>query len=408
MEEILRVEGLSKLFPTGSSKCGPQEALQHLKAGLSREDFKARYHWLAAVEDVSFSVRQGECLALIGLSGSGKSTLLRCLNRLQEPTAGAVFFKGEEVTAYNREELRRFRQTGAAMVFQNFGLMDHRSVLDNVCYGLEIQGLEKSQRYDRGLAMLNLVGLTGWERERVTSLSGGMKQRVGLARALACNPDLLLMDEAFSALDPLVRNDLQFELLSIQEKMNKTIIFITHDIDEAFKLGNRVGILREGRLVQLSSPEEMFSNPVDEYVRKFINNVDPSKVISIASVIEKPAALVRAAEGAHIALNSMRVNGVSSAYVVDEGMRLAGLVTLDGVLKTLNGKQSFAEGLIRDVPTTRNPENSVRSIMQLAVQAKFPIAVTDEERHLLGIVTKAAVLASLCSENREGVQQEET
>lgn len=400
MEEILRVEGLTKLFPSGFSTCGPKEALQHLRNGVSREALKERYHYLAAVDDVSFSVRQGECLVLIGLSGSGKSTLLRCLNRLQEPTAGSVFFKGEEVTAYNQAELRQFRQRGAAMVFQNFGLMDHRSVLDNVCYGLEIQGLAKKERYEQGLAMLKLVGLEGWEREAVTSLSGGMKQRVGLARALACSPDLLLMDEAFSALDPLVRNDLQFELLSIQERMKKTIIFITHDMDEAFKLGNRVGILREGRLVQLASPEEMFARPADDYVRKFINNVDPSKVISIASVMEKPAALVRSAEGAHIALNSMRVNGVSSAYVVDEGMHLVGLVTLDGVLKTLNGRQSFADGLIREVPTTKSPENPVRSIMQLAVQAKFPIAVTDEKQHLLGIVTKAAVLASLCSESR--------
>jgi glycine betaine/proline transport system ATP-binding protein len=395
-EEFFRVEGLTKLFPVGFPTCTNKEALQYLQQGMSREELKEKHKVLAAVHDISFEVKQGEFLALIGLSGSGKSTILRCLNRLQEPTAGKIFFQGEDITAYNKQQLRTFRQKRVAMVFQNFGLMTHRSVLDNVCYGLEVQGIGKTERYEKGLKMLEMVGLTGWEKEGINRLSGGMKQRVGLARALACDPDILLMDEAFSALDPLVRNDLQFELLCIQEKMKKTIIFITHDVDEAFKLGNRVGILRDGKLVQLASPEEMLAQPADEYVHKFINNVDSSKVVSIFNIMERPNALIRAAEGAHLALNTMRVNGVSSAYVVDDGMHLMGLVTLDGVLQVLDGKKNFSQILVREIPETMTPEQPVRTIMNLAVEARYPIAVTDKYHRLQGIVTKAAVLASVC------------
>ena len=397
-EAFFKVEHLTKLFPAGFPSCTAQEALVHLQNGMSREELKAKHHMLAAVHDVSLEVRQGECLTLIGLSGSGKSTLLRCLNRLQEFTAGKIYFRGQEVTAYNKDQLLQFRQQHVAMVFQNFGLMTHRNVLDNVCYGLEVQGMDKEQRYAKGRAMLEMVGLNGWEGEAVQRLSGGMKQRVGLARALANEPDILLMDEAFSALDPLVRNDLQFELLCIQKKMGKTIIFITHDVDEAFKLGNRVGILRDGGLVQLATPEEMLSSPADAYVRKFINDVDSSKVVSIASVMESPTALVRATDGAHLALNTMRVNGVSSAYVVDDKMQLMGLVTLDGVLGVLDKKHSFADILIKEIPTTTTPEQPVNSIMNLAVQASYPIAVTDKYNRLQGIVTKAAVLATLCND----------
>jgi len=398
---FFRVEGLTKLFPVGFPSCPTKEALQYLQAGMSRTELKEKHNVLAAVQDVSFELKQGECLTLIGLSGSGKSTILRCLNRLQEPTAGKIYFQGEDVTAYNKQALLNFRQKHVAMVFQNFGLMTHRSVLDNVCYGLEIQGMSLQERYDKGRSMLELVGLTGWEKEDVNRLSGGMKQRVGLARALACDPDILLMDEAFSALDPLVRNDLQFELLCIQQKVGKSIIFITHDIDEAFKLGNRVGILKDGKLIQLATPEEMLAKPKDAYVSKFINSVDSSKVVSITNIMEKPAALVRVAEGAHLALNSMRINGVSSAYVVDDKMQLLGLVTLDGVLQVLDNKQSFANILIEEIPVTDTPDQPVRSIMNLAVHAKYPIAVTDKYNHLRGIVTKAAVLGALCGKQQD-------
>ena len=349
---------------------------------------------MAAISDVSFSVKRGELFVLIGLSGSGKSTIVRCLNMLHKPTKGEILIDGEDITKYNEKQLQELRRTKVSMVFQNGGLLSHRDVLGNVAYGLEVRGVGKEERENKAMEMINMVGLTGYEHEKLSSLSGGMKQRVGIARALANDPDILLMDEAFSALDPLVKNDLQFELLRIQERMGKTIVFITHDINEAFKLGNRVGILRDGRMVQIDTPEQMLANPADDYVKKFIHNVNTSKVFCVRNIMSTPSCIVKDSDGANTALPSMRANGVSSAYVVGDHMNFIGIVTLEGALAVRDGKKTFSEAIIRDVLQVNDLDAPVADIVPLAANAAFPLAVVDEEKVFRGIITKASVLSS--------------
>lgn len=263
---LLKVENLSKYF--GQRK---KTARDMLKKGYSKEDILKKTEVTVAIDDASFEVKKGSIFVIIGLSGSGKSTVVRCLNMLQSPSAGKIFFEGKNIKEFTKEELRTYRREKISMVFQSFGLMSHRNVLRNVAYGLEIRGLTKKERETRAKEMISLVGLEGWEYTKIENLSGGMKQRVGIARALANNPDVLLMDEPFSALDPLVRKEMQSELLSIQEKLNKTIVFITHDIDEAFMLGDTIAIMKDGEIVQIASPEEMVAHPADDYVKAFID-----------------------------------------------------------------------------------------------------------------------------------------
>ncbi|NCD08459.1 MAG: ATP-binding cassette domain-containing protein [Negativicutes bacterium] len=396
-ETILEVKNLYKLFKNNELADGEDLAFRMLEEGADAAAVRERTGIFAAVTDVSFEVKRGEIFALIGLSGSGKSTIIRCLNMLHTPTRGHIFVEGEDITTFNEQQLLELRRTKIAMVFQNFGLMSHRDVLSNVCYGLEIRGMAKEEREIKGMEMIAMVGLEGWEHKSIDSLSGGMKQRVGIARALANDPDILLMDEAFSALDPLVRNDLQFELLRIQEKMGKTIIFITHDINEAFKLGSHVGILREGRMVQVATPEEMLSNPADDYVKKFIDNVDPSKVFCVRNIMVTPASMIKATDGVNIALKSMKSNGVSSAYIVGEQMHFIGIITLEDALAVRAGKMNFEEAIIKDLPLIHDMDTPVADVVELAAGAKFPLVVVSEGNVFRGIVSKAAILSSFCS-----------
>lgn len=391
---VLEVKNLYKLFGPYDFLDERKAAFKLLELGATRADVMETTGIMAAVSDVSFSVKRGELFVLIGLSGSGKSTIVRCLNMLNKPTSGEVLIDGEDITKYSENQLQELRRTKISMVFQNGGLLSHRDVLGNVAYGLEVRGIGKAEREAKAMEMINMVGLAGSEYEKLSSLSGGMKQRVGIARALANDPDILLMDEAFSALDPLVKNDLQFELLQIQERMGKTIVFITHDINEAFKLGNRVGILRDGRMIQIDTPEQMLSNPADDYVREFIHNVNTSKVFCVRNIMSTPSCIVKDSDGANTALKSMRANGVSSAYVVGEHMNFIGIVTLDAALAVREGHKTFAEAIIRDVPQVRDLDALVAEIVPLAANTVFPLAVVDEENVFRGIITKAAVLSS--------------
>ena len=393
-DSILKVEHLYKLFRSREIGASEETAIEMLQQGLSSAEVRTKTGIVVASNNVSFEVKRGEIFTLIGLSGSGKSTIIRCLNMLNRPTSGHIYVENEDITQYDEKQLMEFRRTKVAMVFQNFGLMDHRDVLANVAYGLEIKGVNKKERESKALEMISLVGLEGWEHKRIDNLSGGMKQRVGIARALANNPDILLMDEAFSALDPLVRNDLQFELLGIQEKMQKTIVFITHDINEAFKLGNHVGILREGEMVQLTTPEEMLANPADDYVRKFIDNVDSTKVLSVKNIMVTPGAMIKAGDGVNLALKSMKSNGLSSAYVVGEHMQFQGLITLENALAVRAGQLNFEEAIIRDIPIIKDIHTPIADIVNLAANARFPLVVVDAEGSLQGIVSKASILSS--------------
>lgn len=392
---ILEVRHLYKIFAPLDFRGEKKMAYKLLELGATRQDVLEATGMTAAVTDVSFRVGKGEIFVLIGLSGSGKSTLVRCLNMLHRPSRGEVLIDGEDITAYDEVKLQKLRRTKISMVFQNGGLLAHRDVMGNVGYGLEIRGVKKEEREAKALEMIRMVGLEGHERESLDSLSGGMRQRVGIARALASDPDILLMDEAFSALDPLVKNDLQFELLRIQEQTGKTIIFITHDINEAFKLGSRVGILRDGRMIQLDTPEKMLSAPANDYVRRFIDSVDTTKVLTVKHIMTVPGSVIKKTDGANVALNSMRASGVSSAYVVSDYMHFDGIITLEGALSVRDGKKTFEEAIIREGPFVRNLDAPVSSIVPLAAKTQYPLAVVDEHDVFRGIVTKASVLSSL-------------
>lgn len=386
---ILSVRNLSKLY--GMEK-GTATKLK--KSGVDKDEIFKKTGVTIAVWDVSMDIAKGEVFVIIGLSGSGKSTLVRCFNMLNKPTSGQILFEGEDISKFNRKELADYRKNKVSMVFQNFGLMSHRDVMGNVEYGLEIKGISKSQRQTKANEMINMVGLEGLEHEPITSLSGGMKQRVGLARALANDPEILLMDEPFSALDPLVRKDMQFELLSIQRKLEKTVIFITHDINEAFKLGDKVAIMRDGEIVQIATPEEMSENPANDYVRQFIDGADKTQVISVKNVMITPNSIVRMKDNLNYAINMMRSNKVSSAYVVAEKMRLQGVITIDDAVRANREKLTIPDILIRDIATT-SPDALLSDIIPMAAETKYPIAVITEDRNLKGIVSKADVLSSI-------------
>ncbi|MBN1369543.1 MAG: glycine betaine/L-proline ABC transporter ATP-binding protein, partial [Dehalococcoidaceae bacterium] len=297
----MQVRNLYKIFGKN-----PQEALEKYKSGTSAEElFKESGH-VVAVADVSFNVSPGEMFMVMGLSGSGKSTLVRCLNRLLDATAGEVIIDGEDIQAADGDRLREIRRSKVAMVFQHFGLFPHRSVLGNAEYGLKVKGMEEEQRREKALKALELVGLRDWADRPLSNLSGGMQQRVGLARALATEAEILLMDEAFSALDPLIRRDMQDELLSLQREMHKTIVFITHDLNEALKLGDRIAVMKGGVIVQIGTPEEIVSNPENDYVANFTQDINRGLVLTASSLMEAPEPLFLKRDTVRTALVRMR------------------------------------------------------------------------------------------------------
>lgn len=339
-------------------------------------------------------MKRGEIFVIIGLSGSGKSTIVRCFNRLNKPTSGKIFFESFDIEKYSKQQLLDYRRNKISMVFQNFGLMTHRTVLENVAFGLEVKKISKEIRKEKAMEMISMVGLDGWEDQPIASLSGGMKQRVGLARALANDPEVLLMDEPFSALDPLVKRDMQFELLSIQRKLQKTVIFITHDINEAFKLGDTVAIMRDGKIIQIDTPQNMSTKPADDYVSKFIDGADRAKVLTAKHVMLTPTCLVRPKDSPNQAIGEMRTNSVSTAYAVDNNMKLLGIITIDDAVRARKESVDLSSLINTDVYTT-NEETLLSEILHLMGKSKYPIAVIDEEHKIKGIVTKAAVLSSL-------------
>ncbi len=370
------------------------EATKMMAEGLDKDEVYRKTGAAVALWDVSFKVRRKEIFVIIGLSGSGKSTIIRCFNQLLKPTSGTILFEGQNVEKLKGNELLNLRRDKVSMVFQNFGLLTHRSVIDNVAYGLEVRGIPKSERFEKAQDFIKMVGLEGWEDKPIATLSGGMKQRVGIARALVNSPDMLLMDEPFSALDPLVRREMQFELLSIQRKLEKTIIFITHDINEAFKLGDRVAIMHNGRIIQSGTPEEMSTNPADDYVRNFIEGADMSMVLRVKHVMFRPQCIVRENVSPANAVMEMRENQVSSAYAVGDDMKFMGVVTLDDAIRARQEKLPLFSVLTKNIPVT-GEEVLLKDIIQKAADARFPIAVVGERGKLKGIVSRASVLSSL-------------
>ncbi|BAS26969.1 glycine/betaine ABC transporter ATP-binding protein [Limnochorda pilosa] len=385
----LRVEGVTRIFGPN-----PAEALHRLRQGADKEEILRRSGHTVAVADARFHVNPGEIFVIMGLSGSGKSTLLRCINRLIEPTSGRVVLDGEDVTAATPARLRELRRQRIGMVFQHFALLPHRTVLRNVEYGLEVRGVAPEERRKAAMEALEQVGLEAWAHHAPDELSGGMKQRVGLARALATQADLLLMDEAFSALDPLIRREMQGELLELQASLKRTIVFITHDLNEALSLGDRIAIMQDGRIIQIDAPEGILAHPASEYVAAFTQDVDRSRVFTARSVMRRPETVVAPA-GPRVALRKMRELGLSSVFVVDRSGRLEGLVRAERVVDAVQRGEPQLEPLMEhDLPHCA-PDTPLAAIIPLAASQAVPVPVVDERGRLAGIVPRVALLAGL-------------
>jgi len=373
----------------------PQHTLNLIKDGMTKEEVLEQTGHVIAVRDVSFDVNESEVFVIMGLSGSGKSTLVRCLNRLIKPTKGEIFIDGVNLAAMDETELRMTRRHKISMVFQQFALLPHRSVINNVAYGLEVQGMDKAQRHQRALEVLNMVGLKGWENSYPYELSGGMQQRVGLARALAVDPEILLMDEPFSALDPLIRRQMQDEFLNLITEVHKTIVFITHDLGEALKLGERIVIMKDGLVVQLGSPEEIVVGPADEYVTEFVRDVPRSKVVPVRNIMKEPEVTLYSWQGPKVAIHEMREKDVQYAFLMDPGRRLRGVITLD------EARQAIKKGITRLSKMAKGNALQIRSdqpieeVIPLAAATDNPVAVIDEDERLIGEVPRTELLLGM-------------
>jgi len=391
VEDKIQVRNLFKIFGRN-----PQEALEKYKSGTSAEElFKESGH-VVAVADVTFSVAPGEMFMVMGLSGSGKSTLVRCLNRLLDATAGEVIIDGEDIQRVDGDRLREIRRSKVAMVFQHFGLFPHRSVLGNAEYGLKVKGLEEEQRREKALKALELVGLKDWADRPLSNLSGGMQQRVGLARALATEADILLMDEAFSALDPLIRRDMQDELLALQREMQKTIVFITHDLNEALKLGDRIAVMKGGVIVQIGTPEEIVSNPENDYVANFTQDINRGLVLTASSLMEAPEPLFLKRDTVRTALVRMRSIERDEIYVVDAQRQPVGIITDKDIAAAMKKKVTdLSEIMNTEFPLTQET-TPLAEILPLCM-AGLPIAVVNEKGKLKGILDPLECLNNVSS-----------
>ena len=371
----------------------PHEIAKRLAAGASRED--VAHLGVAAVIDASFEVKRGEIFVVMGLSGSGKSTLIRMLNGLWDATSGSVTVGDTDITAVSAADLREVRRRSVSMVFQHFALLPHRTVIDNVAYGLEIQGMPRAERLARAQTIIDLVGLAGWADHLPAQLSGGMQQRVGLGRALAADTDVLLMDEAFSALDPLIRREMQEQLIELQEALGKTIIFITHDLNEAMFLGDRIAVMRDGRIVQIGTPEEILTDPANDYVAQFVQDVDRARVLTAASVMEPVRAVVTKTAGPRAALRTMRDLQTSVVFVLNRDRSFAGIVRDHDVLKLVKTGDTELRGIIRDDATMVSPDTALVDLVEPSVGSDLPIAVVDVKNRLLGVIPRVTLLAAI-------------
>ena len=370
----------------------PKDAVRRLSAGQSRAEVTDS--GTAAVIDASFRVEPGEIFVVMGLSGSGKSTIIRMLNGLLPPTAGEVLVNGRNVTTASPSELRDIRRTSVSMVFQHFALLPHLTVLDNAAYALEIQGVGKAERRRRAREILEKVGLGDRAEAMPDELSGGMRQRVGLARALTAGSDILLMDEAFSALDPLIRREMQEQLVELQRELGRTIIFITHDLNEAMFLGDRIAVMRDGRIVQNGTPEEILTDPANDYVAQFVQDVDRARVLTASAVMEPPTLTTPVSAGVRGALRVLRSQQAGAVFAI-ENRRLVGVVTDRAVIRAVKSGQGDLRQIVDTTVATVGPDDLLVDIVERAVEAAVPLAVVDENRRLLGVIPRVTLLAAL-------------
>jgi glycine betaine/proline transport system ATP-binding protein len=385
---VVAAKNLYKVFGKRS-----KEAVKRLQSGGSREDIASL--GTAAVIDVSFEVQRGEIFVVMGLSGSGKSTLIRMLNGLLPPSGGSVSIAGTDISGISGAKLRQVRRTHVSMVFQHFALLPHRTVLDNAAFGLEVQGIPRAERLERARKIVSVVGLEGWADRYPSELSGGMQQRVGLARALAADTDILLMDEAFSALDPLIRREMQEQLLELQAELGKTIIFITHDLNEAMFLGDRIAVMRDGRIVQIGTPEAILTDPANDYVAQFVQDVDRARVLTAASVMEPARAVMPLTAGPRGALRVMRDLQAAAVFVLDRDRTLLGVVLDRHVMRQVKSNETDLSQVINANMATVSPDAVLVDLFELAVESPLPIAVVDDNRRLLGVIPRVTLLAAL-------------
>ena len=389
----MRVENLTKIF--GDDVDG---ALRLLKDGKTKEEVLEETGATVGVNQASFDIYDGEIFVIMGLSGSGKSTLVRMLNRLIEPTDGAVYVDDDNINELNDEDLRELRRKKISMVFQNFGLFPHRTILENAEYGLEIQGIEKEERQKIAEEALDNSGLLPYKDQYPDQLSGGMQQRVGLARALANDPEILLMDEAFSALDPLIKRDMQDELVRLQEQKSRTIVFITHDLNEALRIADRIVIMRNGEVIQVGTGEEILDNPKNYYIQRFVQDVDRARVYTAEEIMEAPNPLILEVDTPKSALDKMDANELTNMLVIDEENHLLGYVLYDEINRAVQANKQTLDGLIRADIDVAHANTLVKDLYQIMYNAETPIAVVDRANRLRGIIVRSSILSALHTE----------
>ncbi|WIH28982.1 quaternary amine ABC transporter ATP-binding protein [Photobacterium damselae] len=402
---LIRVKKLYKVF-------GPKakQVLTQVKAGESKDDILAQTGHTVGLSDINLDIYPGEIFVVMGLSGSGKSTLIRHFNRLIEPTEGIIEVDGTDVLSLKEKDLQHFRRHKMSMVFQRFGLMPHKTVLENVSYGLQVQGVNKETRITKAQEWLTTVGLDGYENQYPASLSGGQQQRVGLARALCTDAEILLMDEAFSALDPLIRSEMQDQLIELQEKLHKTIVFITHDLDEALRLGDRIAILRDGVLVQQGKPVDILLNPADDYVEAFVKDVNRARALTVETVM-KPQIVRISAQTIGDAVNQMRqVKEDYGYYVTDEGYQ--GVITQESLDEISESQyhQAIPDSLVESVPAVTT-DALLESVIPETLDSDHPLPVIDELGEVKGRLSRstlAEILSDQTDSNKAEVTQNET
>ena len=381
-------------------------AFRKLKEGKSKAEILKHTGCTIAVQDANLTINEGEIFVVMGLSGSGKSSLLRCINRLVTPTHGEIIINGTDISKASDKQLINSRRKTMAMVFQNFGLLPHKTVVENIGFGLELQGVDKETREDKAMYAMKLVGLEGYESQMVSELSGGMQQRVGLARALANDPEVLLMDEAFSALDPLIRTQMQDELLALQTKMKKTIVFITHDLDEAIKLGDRIAIMKDGVIVQVGTSEEILTEPANNYVASFVENVDRSKIITASSIVLKDPIVARfKKEGPEVIIRKMRRKNLTLLPVVDEDNLLVGEVYLEDLLELRKEHIKNIDSVIKQFVHTVRENTVIEDIIPLMTKTNSPIWVVGENKEFKGIVPLSSLVFEVTGKDKNEIDK---
>ncbi len=388
MAKHVLVENLSIIF--GKPKA-QKEALRLIDEGVGVDEIRAQTGATVANKNVNFEIMPDELFVIVGLSGSGKSTFIRSLNLLNTPTRGDIKINGESLRDLSKNELRDYRRKDVSMVFQHFGLISHRTVLENVEYPLEVQGVDKKSRREKAAAVIEQVGLGGWESSLPSSLSGGMRQRVGLARALVNDPELLLMDEPYSALDPLIRREMQNELLTLDDSFERTIVFITHDMNEAFRIGDRIALMKDAEVVQIGTPLDFFKSPANEYVADFIADVDKSRVLKVRNVMHPPQQKIHLNQPLKEARALMEKIGTDFIFVVGDNLKYLGYIKKEAI----KGKKGSIEKFIEEDPHTLRRNMYLNEALKTISDTAYEVAVLDKNNRLRGAINSDEIITAL-------------